>query len=182
METHSPDASPDLWVGAAARSFVIMATGASLAAFDVGLDLGAFDNIDHRKVWAIWVLSTVALVSSYLFRNGDFRLGGRWRAALGIPTLWLIADLVWDTSANQAIVVALLAASLLALPFAVYVLARLVAGEFFGLTPRLRIALAITVLAAFFIGWVVGSQHERLLTCRDFERAGEYVPDNCNTT
>jgi hypothetical protein len=31
----------------------------------------------------------------------------------------------------------------------------------------------------FVVGWYVGDGHERFLTCRDFERAGEYVPGNC---
>lgn len=170
----------DLEVGASARSFVIMATGASLAAFDFGFDWGAFDNIDHRKIWAVWVLCTVAFVSSFLFGDSEYRLGGRWRLALAVPTLWLFADLAWATS-SQVVVTVLLLASILALPFALYVLARLIAGDFFTLSRQLRIALVATVLVVFCTGWYVGAGHDRFLTCTDFERAGEFVPDNCTS-
>ena len=79
--------SGDVTISAAARTFVVTAIGACLAAFNLGFDLGAFQNIDHRKIWAIWVIATVALVASYLFRDDDYRLGGRWRFVLLVPSL-----------------------------------------------------------------------------------------------
>lgn len=82
----------DVTISPAARTFVVTATGASLAAFNLGFDLGAFNNIDHRKIWDVWVICTVALISSYLFRDDEYRLGGRWRFVLLVPSLWLIAD------------------------------------------------------------------------------------------
>ncbi|MDJ0770987.1 MAG: hypothetical protein QNJ12_19505 [Ilumatobacter sp.] len=168
----------DVEISPAARTFVVTATGASLAAFNLGFDLGAFENIDHRKIWAMWVLCTVALVSSYLVRDRDYRLGGRWRLALAVPSLWLVADLFFVTSSNVAVVV-LLILSLGALPFAMYIIIRLVAGDFVSLTARLRVALVVTALVVFAVGWYVGDGHPRFLSCRDFARAGEFVPANC---
>lgn len=168
----------DVHISPAARTFVVTATAAALAAFNLGFDVGAFRNIEHRKTWAIWVLCTVALIASYLFRNSDYRLGGRWRTALALPSLWIIVDFLTDTS-STVIVVVLLIASLATLPFALYVLVRLVAGDFVAFPARLRNALIVTALGVFAVGWAVGENHARFLTCRDFERAGEYVPDNC---
>lgn len=155
-----------------------MATGASLAAFNLGFDVGAFQNVDHRKIWAIWVLCTVALISSYVLHDADYRLGGRWRLALAVPSVWLLAD-VFVATDNRAVVVILLFASVVALPFALYVLARLVAGDFFEFPGRLRVALALTVALVFSVGLYVGDGHERFLQCQDFELAGEYTPKNC---
>ncbi len=170
------ETTEDLTISPAARTFVVTAIGASLAAFNLGFDLGAFENVDHRKIWAIWVISTVALVASYLFRDSDYHLGGQWRFVLLVPSLWLIADvLIADGSA----VIALLVLSIMTLPFAGYILIRLVAGDFVSLTPRLRTALVVTAVGVFAVGWYVGDGHARFLTCDDFARSGEFVPDNC---
>ncbi len=176
MSTDDPPV--DASISPEARTFVVTTIGASLAAFNLGFDLGAFENIDHRKIWAIWVLCTVALVSSYLFRDRDYRLGGHWRLALAVPSLWLIADFVFATS-SEAVVVVLLVVSLATLPFALYILVRLIAGDFVALTARLRIALIVTALGVFAVGWYVGNDHPRFMTCDDFALAGEFVPENC---
>jgi len=83
---------PGLRVTAAARTFVVTGIGAGIAAFNLGFDIGAFSNFNHRRFWAVWVICTVALAASFVFRNADFRLGGHWRAVLTIPTVWLLAD------------------------------------------------------------------------------------------
>lgn len=171
------DGSEDVTISPAAQTFVVTATVTSLAAFDLGFDLGAFENIDHRKIWAIWVLCTVALVSSYLFRDDD-HLGGRWRFVLLVPSLWLIAD-VFVVSGSASVVILLLILSILALPFAGYILIRLVAGDFVSLTSTLRTALIATAIGVFAVGWYVGDGHPRFLNCNDFALAGEYVPENC---
>ena len=168
----------DLTIGRRARTFVVTATAAGLTAFNVGFDLGAFENIDHRHFWAVWVICTVALVASYLFDDGDYRLGGRWRLALAVPTFWLIADFLFVTSIGW-VVVLLAAVSLITVPFAIYVLVHLVAGDYIGLPNRLRIALVALTVGVFAVGLYVGYGHERFLTCDDFARAGEYQPDDC---
>lgn len=174
----STDDSEDVTISAAARTFVVTATGASLAAFNLGFDLGAFENIDHRKIWAVWVICTVALISSYLFRDEDYRLGGHWRFVLLVPSFWLIAD-IFTVIGSDVIVIILLVLSILALPFAGYILIRLVAGDFVALTPTLRAALVATAIGVFAVGWYVGDGHPRFLSCNDFALAGEYTPDNC---
>ena len=168
-----------LEVRPAARTFVVTATGASLAAFNLGFDLGAFENVDHRKIWAIWVLSTVALISSYALADADYKLGGSWRLALLPCRACGCSPTSSSPRDSQAVVTILLVASVIALPFALYVLARLVAGDFFELTNRLRWVLIATVLLVFAVGWYVGDGHERFLSCADFELAGEYTPENC---
>lgn len=171
-------AEADANISPAARTFVVTTTGASLAAFNLGFDLGAFENIDHRKIWAMWVLCTVALVASFLFRDDDYQLGGRWRLVLAVPSLWLIADF-FDASFDPTVVFVLLITSLLSLPFALYILIRLVAGDFIALPNRLRVALVATALVIFCVGWYVGDGHPRFLTCDDFALAGDFTPTNC---
>lgn len=171
-------ATDSVAISPAARTFVVTTTGASLAAFNLGFDLGAFDNVDHRKIWAVWVICTVALISSYLFRDNDYRLGGHWRFVLLVPSLLLIADAL-IANHSETVVIILLVLSILALPFAGYILIRLVAGNYVSLTPTLRTALIATAVVVFAVGWFVGDGHRRFLNCQDFARAGEYIPDNC---
>jgi hypothetical protein len=176
-EDETTDA-PGLRVTAVARAFAVVATGAGLAAFNVGFDLGAFANINHRRFFAVWVICTVALVSSFLFRNADYRLGGHWRIALGVPTAWLVADLTFVTT-QRPVVIGLAVVSVAALPFALYVLAHLLAGDYFTFPSRLRWALGILTAFIFVVGLYVGDGHPRFLTCDDFALAGEYQPENC---
>lgn len=173
-----PVVEPDLNVAPHARSFVVAATGAGIAGFNVGFDVGAFGNVDHRRFWAIWVVCTVALVASYVFDDGSYRLGGRWRLALTVPTVWIVAGAVFDAS-NQALVTTLAVVSVLALPYGIYVLVYLVAGDFLAMSGRLQLALIALTLVIFGVGWYVGSDHVRFLTCDDFALAGEFVPDGC---
>ena len=90
-----------------ARTFVVLAIGAGFTAWDLGFDLGAFDTIDHRRFWAIWILCTVALVASYLFRDAELEPIGRWRFVFIVPTLWLVADFLLTQEDNTATVVPL---------------------------------------------------------------------------
>lgn len=168
----------DIAVSAEARTFVIAATGASLLAFDIGFDAGAFSNIDHRHLWAAWVLCTVAMISSFLFNGSDHHIGWHWKTALLVPTVWLGTGLFFDLT-NTAVLATLGGITALSLPFAAYTVARFVAGDYFSLTPRLRIALGMIATAMLAAGWIIGTQHTQYLTCQDFERAGEFQPDNC---
>jgi len=169
---------PGLRVTAAARTFVVTGIGAGIAAFNLGFDIGAFSNFNHRRFWAVWVICTVALAASFVFRNADFRLGGHWRAVLTIPTVWLLADLVL-VSTHRGVVIVLGVVSVAALPFALYVLAHLLAGEYFRFPNHLRWALGLLTLGIFLVGLFVGDRHPRFLTCDDFALAGEYEPNDC---
>jgi len=71
---------------------VVLAIGGGLTAWDLGFDLGAFDTIDHRRFWAIWILCTIALAASHLFRDAELESIGLWRFVFIVPTLWLLAD------------------------------------------------------------------------------------------
>lgn len=163
-----------------ARTFVVLAVGAGFTAWDLGFDLGAFDTIDHRRFWAIWILCTIALVASYLFRDAELDLIGRWRFVFIVPTLWLAADFLL-TDDNGAATIVLSVLSVATLPVAIYMLFRLLAGDFFALQRRSQIVLMALTIAIFLVGLYVGAGHERFLTCDDFARAGDYVPTDCAT-
>ncbi len=148
----------------------------SLAAFNLGFDIGAFNNVDYRKILSIWVLSTIALVSSFVFRRSDYHLGGRWRFVLLIPSLWVVADFI-DTS--DAIVLTLLVASVATLPLTGYILVYLIAGDFIKLSAKFKIVLVMIAVGIFALSVGIGHTHPRFLSCNDFAKAGDYTPENC---
>lgn len=162
-----------------ARTFVVVVVGSGLVAWQIGFDLGAFDTVDHRWRWTIWVLSFTALVSSLIFRNSEFALRRRWQVVLAIPTLRIISDYFLPYGESVASNVVLLA-SAATFPLALYTLARLLAGHYFGMRNRIRVAATAMIVAIFLAGLVVGEAHPRYLECEDFERIGDYVPANCS--
>lgn len=161
-----------------ARTFVVVVLGSGLVAWQVGFDLGAFETVDHRWRWTIWVLSFTALVSSFIFRNSEFALRRRWQIVLAIPTLRLVSDYFLPYGESLASNATLLAAAA-TFPLALYTLARLLAGHYFGMRTRIRVAATAMIVAIFIAGLVVGEAHPRYLECEDFERIGDYVPANC---
>ncbi|MEL7210837.1 MAG: hypothetical protein AAGK32_21815, partial [Actinomycetota bacterium] len=125
--TDDTDASPRIDDVAEARTFTVLAVAACLFAWDIGFDIGAFETVDHRRFWAIWVICTVALIGSQLFRDSLQKAGRRRRWVLVVPSLWLLADfLLTDEDAFIGVVLTVLTVA--ALPFGLYVLARLLAG------------------------------------------------------
>ena len=42
-----------------------------------------------------------------------------------------------------------------------------------------RRAVSALVIGIFLVGLYVGVGHDRFITCEDFARAGDYVPENC---
>lgn len=167
----------DIKVGSESRTFVVTATAASLTAFNLGFDLGAFNNVDHRKIWAVYVVATVAFVASYLFDDDEFRLGGWWRIALILPMLRVVVDIflpapTWTNYLTAAIVIA-------AFPFATYVLLQIGGASFWAMSSRLQGALVAITVGMAACGLVVGWAHPEVLDCDDFTLAGEYAPPNC---
>lgn len=120
----------------------------------------------------------MALVTNFILRDRDYHLDGAWQAVLAVPTVWLVVDAVADTD-DSPFIAAMLVGSLAVLPFGIYVLARLMAGDYFRLTPRLRVGIVVIAVGMTAVGWGVGREHPRFLTCDDFARAGEFVPDDC---
>jgi hypothetical protein len=51
--------------------------------------------------------------------------------------------------------------------------------EFFGLTRREQLGAISMVVMIGVLGWYVGHNNNRFVTCRDFVRMGDYEPSNC---
>jgi len=161
-----------------ARTFVLLAAPGAIIAWQVSFEYGAFDTLDHQRVFSILVISAVVLAATFIAPDTGV-VSSTWsRAILAVPLLTLLADMVLDTDSGTVSWV-LDALVVLTLPYVLWVVARLMGVEFFGLPRREQVAAIALVVVIGVLGFYVGSNNERFLTCRDFERIGDYEPEGC---
>jgi hypothetical protein len=162
------------------RTFVLMVAGASVPVFMLGFNLGAFGTIFFNHYFAVWAVATTTLIASIVLR-------ARWKpplwglAVLALPSVWMLADFFsGDDATSAGLFDAIYLISLLALPYLVYVVAKLISPDYFQLKGlRLRGGVVVIVLAVFGAGVFVGAQNQRFLTCEDFRLSGNDLPPNC---
>ena len=161
-----------------AQTFVAITVASSIPFFRFGFELGAFDNVAYQWLFSVWVLATVTLVSSLILRDREYRLSRLEVTVLAVPSVILATDLIL-TEESALVSAALDAATLVALPYALYVLLRMLVGDVFSLSMRLRVSAALLLTGVAAVGFVAGKANDRVLTCKEFERVGEYQPDDC---
>jgi hypothetical protein len=167
-----PDADPRV------RTFVLVAAPAALAAWQVGFELGAFDVISYRRIFAVYVVSTVILIATFIAPESGFATSFVSRMILALPLAYLAADitLLTDSTAVSTVLGALV---LTTFPYTVWVAARLMGFEFFRLVRIERLVVVALIALVGLLGWYVGRYNDRFVTCRDFVRMGDFAPANC---
>jgi len=160
------------------RTFMLVTIAGSLVAWDIGFEFGAFDTVSYRRVFAVFVVSTVVLVATIIADDDTLATSNMSRAILALPLLYFVADLTFLTF-SQLLVSVLSLAILLTFPWALWVIARMLDTDFFSLGQRERNIAVATVILIGLAGLYVGTANDRFLTCGDFERIGDYQPDNC---
>jgi hypothetical protein len=54
------------------KTFAVVVAPAALAAWQVGFELGAFDVISYRRIFAVYVVSTVVLIATFIASDSGF--------------------------------------------------------------------------------------------------------------
>ena len=100
------------------------------------------------------------------------------RTILALPAIYIAADALFLT---ESVVVAnvLAIALVLTLPYASWVVAQMIGSDLFSLARREQLATVGVALAIGLMGFYVGVENDHFVSCRDFERMGDYVPDDC---
>jgi hypothetical protein len=160
------------------RTFVLVAAPAALAAWQIGFELGAFDVISYRRIFAVYVVSTVILIATFIAPDSGFATSFGGRLILALPLAYLVADitLLTDSTAVSTVLGGLV---LMTFPYIVWVAARLMGFEFFRLALRQQMAVVAMVVVVGLLGWYIGRYNDRFVTCRDFIRMGDFAPANC---
>lgn len=164
----------------AAQVFLLVTVGGSLFAIDIGYDLGAFETVNYRRIFPVFVVSTVALLASFVTDGPEVTDAKRTRVILALPALYLVADVLQFTD-TRAVYVAFAVVITATLPFTLYVVARMADLDFFHLSRRLQAVAVATLVAMLLVGLYVGANHPRFFECADFELAGDFVPENCTS-
>ncbi len=58
--------------GSVARTFMLVTVAGALAGWDIGFEYGAFDTISYRRVFAVFVVSTVVLAATFVADDDTF--------------------------------------------------------------------------------------------------------------
>ncbi len=160
------------------RTFMVVTIAAALVAWDIGFDLGAFETVSYRRVFTVFVVSTVVLLTTFVRNDETLATSPFSRVILGLPLAYLFADMTFLT-VSQGVVDALNLAIIATFPWTLYVIARLVDRDYFSLPRREQIVAVVAVLLIGLAGLYVGNGHDRFLSCDDFARSGDFVPEDC---
>jgi hypothetical protein len=165
------------------RTFFATTLGASLLIWNLAFPLGAYHTVFYSRLFQIFVGSTVLLVGSIALRH-DVKVRPWTRPLLAIPAVWLvvhtIAPLGQFSRPGHVLDDILVGFVLVSVPFTLWVVARVMAPEYFGLHERrlTSVAVAIVVLVGV-TGVLVGQFNYRFTTCHSYIVAGDYTPTNC---
>jgi hypothetical protein len=186
-----PLADDDLWSGfdrsgpqrEELRGFFAATMAGSLYAWEMAFEFSTHHAVFYQRVQQILVLSLTVLVGLWVVQ-GRVRVHVWVRAAFLPPVLLFLFRLSTpekNLNATTRIVDdGLVVVNIVAFPFILLILGRLLAPEYFALrTRRLRVASILMVAAVAVVGYLAGRYNYRLLTCHDFTITGAEPPANC---
>ncbi|WP_154939902.1 hypothetical protein [Micromonospora palomenae] len=164
--------------------FFAITIGASLYAWHFAFSFGAYHTVLYYFRQQLFVVSLVVLLGGLIMRS---RMQIHpWLLALFTP--WLLLTLVrlvlpaGEPGALPRVVDRiLLVATVVVLPIIAWVVARLLAPNYFTLPDRRsKIAVVAIVAVVTITGYSAGRWNDRFLTCGDFQVAGDDEPKNCS--
>lgn len=163
--------------------FFAVTIGASLYAWDLAFTYGAYHTLFYHRRYQLFVLSLVVLFAGILLRS-QMQIRS-WLLALFLPPpLLTLLHLVSPVAGSGAMVAAaervLTVATVALLPLLAWVVARLLAPNYFTLPDRRMKTAVVTVVATVaLVGYLVGRFNPHFLSCEDFRVAGDDLPKNC---
>ncbi len=172
-----------------ARAFLLSSIVLSAAVFNIAFWYGVTGTVFFEHLFHIWIAATAALVATaFVPHVSTFPPFVSWRGrfVLALPTLWLLLEFLTGPQAQltetQVWLLWSLAVAILVLtvPYIAYVLVVVTAPDIEQLRSlRLGGAVLGIALLTAVVGVAIGHHHPRILTCEDFEVAGDHVPANC---
>ena len=159
-----------------------------LITWPIAFNLGAYGEVFYSDVFRVVVASTILFVITCV--TPVYPPPWIWlvRAALIAPMLWMLTAAWVEGSTSAALdrplfVVWIVMILLVSVPITLRLLIDMFMPELTMATSR-RVLWSIVALAVVVsaIGFVVGRENDRFLTCADFSMAGSAEPDNCATS
>ncbi len=165
------------------RGFFASTLAASLFAWEIAFDFGAYHTVFYSRLLQLFVVSCVLLLGALALRR-QIAVRPWMRVALGVPVIWflfrLFAPARHGDNVYHAVDLTLVALTVATLPLTLWALARILAPEFFALSSRrLRVTAVLIVVVIAAVGVLVGQFNNAVLTCHEFVLAGDDTPANC---
>ena len=167
------------------RTFVLGTIALSTATWNIAFNLGAYRTVFYHNIFTVWVTVTAILMVVLLVPKRDVPVPWWGKLLMLVPTVSIALLSVNPGNSEQEIldgfIISLgLFASLVCLPYAIYVVVNVVNVDLLNLPEtRLKIYLVLIVLVVGLIGYWVGANNHLFLTCGDFKIAGNDTPSNC---
>ena len=181
----SPRTAADDRRARAGGPLALTAVTLGLITWPIAFNLGAYGEVFYTDVFRVVVASTILFVVTCV--KPVYPAPWIWlvRAALIAPMLWLVAAGWVEGSTSAALdrplfVFWMVLILLVSVPITLRLLVDMFMPELTMATSR-RVLWSIVALAVVVgvIGFVVGRENDRFLTCADFSVAGSAEPDNC---
>lgn len=169
------------------RSFILIGIAVAFPAWDVGFELGAFGRIFFDKLFMVWAISTTLLILLVIVPGHKLPVPAFAYAATAFPSVWLILAMLTRASPESAdlrlfLFITGLVSYLACFPYAIYMAVSIAYPNLLvAKRKRPKLALLAVIVILFTAGYLMGSHHQRLLTCEDFEFSGQHVPENCQS-
>ena len=173
-------------IDAGVRSAIVITVAASYFAWDIGFDLGVHGRIFYDTVFLVWSVSLALLMIFIVIPKKILPVPRSLWFATAIPTLWLLVGLANRAAPDEilfrnALTILGFIAVLGCFPYVAYVITSAIYPDFTRMdraAPKFGIVIVIGVMV--LVGYLVGANHERFLTCEDFELSGQHAPANCS--
>lgn len=165
------------------RGFFASTLGAALFSWEIAFDLGAYHAVFYSRLFQLLVVSLVLLLGALALRR-EIRVRPWMVIELSLPVVWLVYRLfapeVGGSSLYHNVDNILIGLIVATLPLTLWVLARILAPDYFAL-PNWRLkgtAVGIVVVIAV-AGFLVGRFNYQVISCQEFVTAGDDTPANC---
>ncbi|WP_103500293.1 MULTISPECIES: hypothetical protein [unclassified Streptomyces] len=167
----------------ALRGFFAVTVSGALIAWDLAFTWGAYGTVFYSRTSQLVVLALVVLLGRWAL-GSQVREHGWVTFLFALPALWVLfrlaAPLVVSDEVFHVVDATLIAAMVVSLPLVLWVVARLLAPNYFALPQRrMKVASVAIVVVVATVGLLVGRFNDHFYTCRDFTVAGDYQPANC---
>jgi hypothetical protein len=167
------------------RSFLVCIITLAYPIWQAGFEIGVYGELFYERKFVAWVLVTAAFFGFGFLPRQMLPFPRAYLLILLVPSVWMVARLVlihtFSTDFLFPVLFALtLVSYLFCLPFSIYLLLQLVNPEMLRIrNPQALMGLIAICVAFFAIGFGMGSNHERFVSCSEFEISGNDLPPAC---
>jgi hypothetical protein len=165
------------------RTFFVSTIGAALVAWDIAFNFGAFHTVFFARRHQVAVLLFVVVLGTIVLRH---QVSINWwlLGILSIPMFWIVFRMAFPTrdagSTASRIDGMLFIFVVMLYPMVFWIVLRLVAPDYFSIpNRRLKVMSVVIVIVIAFLGYSVGEQNGRFLSCDEFKVSGNDLPADC---